>query len=61
LNGFLFHLKRHDNGAPDKQLDGATRFKNLFICGTDQGFVGIIGAITNGIGMANRHCLREAP
>jgi phytoene dehydrogenase-like protein len=54
----------HDNGAvygaPEKQLDGATHLKNLFICGTDQGFVGIIGAITSGIGMANRHCLREA-
>ena len=51
----------HDNGAvygaPDKQLDGTTHLKNLFICGTDQGFVGIIGSITSGIAMANRHCL----
>ena len=40
----------HDNGAvygaPEKQLDGHTHLKNLFICGTDQGFVGIIGSIT---------------
>jgi phytoene dehydrogenase-like protein len=53
----------HDNGAvygaPDKQLDGTTHLKNLFICGTDQGFVGIVGAITSGIGMANLHCLRS--
>lgn len=52
----------HDNGAiygsPDKQLDGTTHLSNLFVCGTDQGFVGIIGAITSGIGMANMHCLR---
>ena len=52
----------HDNGAvygaPDKQRDGTTHLKNLFICGTDQGFVGIIGSITSGIAMANRHCLR---
>jgi len=52
----------HDNGAvygaPDKQLDGTTHLKNLFICGTDQGFVGIIGSITSGIAMANLHCLR---
>jgi hypothetical protein len=51
----------HDNGAvygaPDKQLDGATPFQNLYLCGTDQGFVGIIGAIVSGITMANRHCL----
>lgn len=54
----------HDNGAvygaPEKQLDGRTHLDNLFICGTDQGFVGIIGAITSGIGMANMHCLRDA-
>jgi phytoene dehydrogenase-like protein len=53
----------HDNGAiygaPEKQLDGRTHLENLFICGTDQGFVGIIGAITSGIGMANMHCLRD--
>ena len=52
----------HDNGAvygaPEKTLDGTTHLKNLFLCGTDQGFVGIIGAIMSGIAMANRHCLR---
>ncbi len=52
----------HDNGAvygaPDKKLDGTTHLKNLFLCGTDQGFVGIIGAIVSGISMANQHCLR---
>ncbi len=53
----------HDNGAvygaPEKVLDGTTHLKNLFLCGTDQGFVGIIGAIVSGISMANMHCLRE--
>jgi phytoene dehydrogenase-like protein len=52
----------HDNGAvygaPEKQLDGRTHLENLFICGTDQGLVGIIGSITSGIAMANRHCLK---
>jgi phytoene dehydrogenase-like protein len=46
-------------GAPDKQLDGTTHLENLFLCGTDQGFVGIIGAIVSGISMANMHCLRD--
>ncbi len=54
----------HDNGAvygaPDKQLDGRTHLENLFLCGTDQGFVGIIGAIVSGISMANMHCLRNS-
>ena len=45
-------------GAPEKRLDGSMHVKNLFICGTDQGFVGIIGAILGGISVANRHVLR---
>lgn len=53
----------HDNGAvygaPDKVLDGTTHLNNLFLCGTDQGFVGIIGAMMSGISMANMHCLRD--
>ena len=48
-------------GAPDKRLDGAMPFEGLYLCGTDQGFVGIIGAILSGITMANRWCLAEAP
>ncbi|WP_153555976.1 phytoene desaturase family protein [Roseimaritima sediminicola] len=52
----------HDNGAvygaPEKQLDGTTHVDNLYLCGTDQGFVGIVGAIVSGISMANRYCLR---
>lgn len=54
----------HDNGAvygaPEKRLDGTTHLDNLFLCGTDQGFVGIVGAILSGISMANRHCLVSA-
>ena len=53
----------HDNGAvygaPDKKFDGTTHLDNLFLCGTDQGYVGIIGAMMSGIAMANLHCLRD--
>ncbi len=53
----------HDNGAvygaPAKRLDGSTDLENLFICGTDQGFVGIVGSIFSGISVANRHLLRN--
>ena len=52
----------HDNGAVygavDKQLDGTTHLENLYLCGTDQGYVGIVGTIVSGISMANRHLLR---
>ncbi len=53
----------HDNGAvygaPDKRLDGTTHLNNVYLCGSDQGFVGIVGSIMSGISMANRHCLRD--
>ena len=53
----------HDNGAvygaPLKQLDGTTDIENLYVCGTDQGFVGIIGSIISGISIANQYCLRS--
>ncbi|MCH7750556.1 MAG: NAD(P)/FAD-dependent oxidoreductase [Planctomycetes bacterium] len=59
----IIRFTGHDNGAvygaPEKQFDGRTHLKNLFICGTDQGFVGIIGSILSGISMANQHCLRD--
>ena len=54
----------HDNGAvygaPEKRFDGSTHLGNLFLCGTDQGYVGIIGSIVSGIAMANRHCLTSS-
>ncbi len=59
----IYRYTWHDNGAvygaPEKHLDGTTRFKNLFICGTDQGYIGIIGTIISGIMVANRHLLSE--
>jgi phytoene dehydrogenase-like protein len=58
------HYTGHDNGAvygaPQKRRDGTTHLRNLFICGNDQGFVGIVGAMMSGIMMANRHCLKSS-
>lgn len=51
------HLGGAIYGAAEKRLDGTTPLKHLYLCGTDQGFCGIIGAIFSGISMANRHCL----
>ncbi len=45
-------------GAPRKTKDGTTPVSNLFICGTDQGFLGIVGSMLSGIAMANTHALR---
>ncbi|MEN8141596.1 MAG: FAD-dependent oxidoreductase [Thermodesulfobacteriota bacterium] len=44
-------------GSPKKIADGATPFAGLFIAGTDQGFLGIVGAMLSGVSMVNRHVL----
>ena len=52
------HLNGAVYGSPTKIKSGRTPVKNLFICGTDQGFLGIIGATLSGISMANLHILQ---
>jgi phytoene dehydrogenase-like protein len=47
-------------GAPEKRHDGATHVANLFLCGTDQGMVGIVGTILSGITVANAHALKNS-
>ncbi len=44
-------------GAPNKRLDGRTPVEDLFLIGTDQGLLGVVGAMLSGISMANRHGL----
>ncbi len=44
-------------GSPAKIKDGDIGFNNLFIAGTDQGFLGIIGSMLSGVSMVNRHIL----
>lgn len=52
----------HDNGcvygAPQKFVNGLTPVRNLYLCGTDQGFLGIVGAMLSGITIANRYLLK---
>lgn len=59
IERYTGHLNGAVYGSPHKIRDGRTRLKNLFICGTDQGFLGIIGAMLSGISMANLHVLQE--
>lgn len=44
-------------GAIHKNFTGETHLKNLYICGTDQGFLGVTGSMMSGIAMANKHVL----
>jgi len=57
------HFTRHFRGAiygsPDKLKDGKTFCEGLFVIGTDQGFLGIVGSMLSGISMANMHGLKS--
>jgi phytoene dehydrogenase-like protein len=44
-------------GAPKKRPDGATPVDGLHLIGTDQGLLGIVGAMMSGIQVANHHVL----
>ncbi|MBL6838667.1 MAG: NAD(P)/FAD-dependent oxidoreductase [Puniceicoccaceae bacterium] len=54
------HLNGAIYGAPNKIKDGRTHLENLYLAGTDQGFLGIVGAMLSGISMANLHCLQNS-
>lgn len=47
-------------GAPEKRRDGVTGVARLSLIGTDQGLLGITGALLSGITIANTHALAES-
>ncbi len=59
IERFTGHMNGAVYGAPHKRRDGRTRYENLFICGTDQGYLGVIGAMMSGVTMANMHVLSK--
>jgi phytoene dehydrogenase-like protein len=44
-------------GCPEKIKDGDIGYHNLFLAGTDQGFLGIVGSMLSGVSMVNQHIL----
>ena len=44
-------------GSPVKIKDGVTGSPNLFVAGTDQGYLGIVGSMLSGVTMVNNHIL----
>ena len=55
ITKYTGHFKGTVYGSPDKIRDGRTSIKGLYLCGTDQGFLGIIGSLLSGVTMANLH------
>ncbi len=60
IKKFTGHANGAVYGSPVKTRDGKTPLKNLFICGTDQGFLGIIGATLSGVTVANIYGLKAS-
>lgn len=57
IERYTWHLNGTVYGSIDKTRDGSTPVPGLFIIGTDQGFLGIVGSILSGISLANLHGL----
>lgn len=58
---FTGHLNGAIYGSPRKWRSGLTDIKNLFLLGTDQGYLGIVGALLSGTVITNRHLLQQSP
>jgi phytoene dehydrogenase-like protein len=58
IRKYTGHINGAVYGSPRKIRNGVTDFSNLYLCGTDQGYLGIIGALLSGISMANLHVLK---
>jgi phytoene dehydrogenase-like protein len=60
ITKFTGHLGGAIYGTTVKNRQGRTELANLYLCGTDQGFLGIVGAMLSGISMANFHILAKS-
>ena len=56
---FTSHLRGAIYGSLEKAREGRTELQNLYLCGTDQGLLGITGALLSGVTMANAHVLNK--
>lgn len=59
IEHYTSHLGGAVYGSPHKAKNGRSPYPNLFICGTDQGMLGIVGALLSGISVANQYGIME--
>lgn len=57
IRHYTGHIDGAVYGSPKKRRNGETGVGGLHLIGTDQGFLGVVGALLSGITMANRHAL----
>ena len=60
ITKFTGHAAGAIYGSAVKNRQGRTPLENVYLCGTDQGFLGIVGAMLSGISMANYHILQKS-
>lgn len=53
IQRFTGHIYGSVYGCAQKFYDGITPINNLLLCGTDQGLLGIVGAMLSGVSQAN--------
>jgi phytoene dehydrogenase-like protein len=58
IKRFTGHLNGNVYGSPVKSKDGTTPVPGVYVCGTDQGFLGIIGSLLSGVSIANKYFLK---
>ncbi len=58
ITKFTSHKGGTVYGSPLKKRDGLTETKDLYVIGTDQGYLGIVGSLLSGITMANIYGLK---
>lgn len=58
IRKFTGHLNGCVYGSADKVPSGRTHLENLFLCGNDQGLLGIVGTLMSGISIANAYLLK---
>jgi phytoene dehydrogenase-like protein len=59
ITRYTSHFKGTVYGSTTKTRNGKTPVDGLYIIGTDQGFLGIVGSMLSGISMANLYGLME--
>jgi phytoene dehydrogenase-like protein len=57
IERFTSHAGGAVYGSPLKRPSGETGIEGLYLIGTDQGYLGIVGAMISGVAMANRWVL----
>lgn len=59
IKRYTGHINGAVYGAPDKIKTGKTPVTGLYIIGTDQGFLGIVGAMLSGVTVANLRLIHK--